>query len=80
MEPNPQMKMMLYIMPAMMTVLFVNFPSGLNLYYAVSNIASIPQQWLLARERMKRTRSGPPAAAPSPPPRRKKQASRRANS
>jgi YidC/Oxa1 family membrane protein insertase len=54
MEPNPQMKMMLYIMPVMMTVLFINFASGLNLYYAVSNIASIPQQWLLARERKKR--------------------------
>ena len=55
MEPNPQMKMMLYVMPVMMTVLFVNFASGLNLYYAVSNIASIPQQWMLAHERMKRT-------------------------
>jgi YidC/Oxa1 family membrane protein insertase len=55
MEPNPQMKMMLYIMPVMMTFLFLNFASGLNLYYAVSNIASIPQQLLLARERQKRT-------------------------
>ncbi|MGH7528460.1 MAG: membrane protein insertase YidC [Gemmatimonadales bacterium] len=55
MPPNPQMKMMLYVMPVMMTFLFLNFASGLNLYYAVSNIASIPQQWLLARERMKRT-------------------------
>ena len=55
MEPNPQMKMMLYMMPAMMTVMFLFFPSGLNLYYTVSNIASIPQQWLLARERQKRT-------------------------
>src|SRR4051794_2252835 len=55
MEPNPQMKMMLYVMPAMMTFLFLNFASGLNLYYAVSNIASIPQQWMLARERQKRT-------------------------
>ena len=54
MEPNPQMKMMLYVMPVMMTVLFVNFPSGLNLYYTVSNIASIPQQWLIAKERKKR--------------------------
>jgi membrane protein insertase Oxa1/YidC/SpoIIIJ len=48
-----------------MTVLFVNFPSGLNLYYAVSNIASVPQQWLLARERMKRN---PPAPPPAPAP------------
>jgi YidC/Oxa1 family membrane protein insertase len=55
MEPNPQMKMMLYVMPVMMTFLFLNFASGLNLYYAVSNISSIPQQWMLARERQKRT-------------------------
>ena len=55
MEPNPQAKMMLYIMPVMMTFLFLKFASGLNLYYAVSNIASIPQQWMLARERQKRT-------------------------
>jgi YidC/Oxa1 family membrane protein insertase len=55
MPPNPQAKMMLYIMPVMMTFLFLNFASGLNLYYAVSNIASIPQQWILARERQKRT-------------------------
>ncbi|MGZ8393117.1 MAG: membrane protein insertase YidC, partial [Gemmatimonadales bacterium] len=54
MDANPQMKMMLYIMPVMMTFLFLNFASGLNLYYAVSNIASIPQQWLLARERKRR--------------------------
>ncbi|HQR19176.1 MAG TPA: membrane protein insertase YidC, partial [Gemmatimonadales bacterium] len=43
--PNPQMKMMMYVMPIMMTVLFLNFASGLNLYYAVSNLASVPQQW-----------------------------------
>jgi YidC/Oxa1 family membrane protein insertase len=54
MPPNPQARMMLYIMPVMMTFLFLNFASGLNLYYAVSNLASIPQQWMLARERQKR--------------------------
>jgi YidC/Oxa1 family membrane protein insertase len=53
MPPNPQAKMMMYMMPVMMTVLFLNFASGLNLYYAVQNIAAIPQQWLLARERSK---------------------------
>ena len=51
--PNPQAKMMSYMMPVMLTVLFLNFASGLNLYYAVQNIAAIPQQWLLARERVK---------------------------
>jgi YidC/Oxa1 family membrane protein insertase len=55
MEPNPQARMMMYVMPVMMTFLFLNFASGLNLYYAVSNIASVPQQWMLARERQKRT-------------------------
>ncbi|MBS1240812.1 MAG: Membrane protein oxaA [Gemmatimonadetes bacterium] len=63
MEPNPQMKIMLYMMPVMMTVLFAKFAAGLNLYYAVQNIASVPQQWLLAKERMKRN----PAPAPVPP-------------
>ena len=62
MEQTPQMRTMLYVMPVMMTVLFLNFASGLNLYYAVQNITSIPQQWLLAKERMKRQ---PP---PAPPP------------
>jgi YidC/Oxa1 family membrane protein insertase len=51
--PNPQAKMMSYMMPVMLTVLFLNFASGLNLYYAVQNVAAIPQQWLLARERGK---------------------------
>jgi YidC/Oxa1 family membrane protein insertase len=66
MEPNPQMKMMLYVMPVMMTFLFLNFASGLNLYYAVSNIASIPQQWMLARERVKR--GGPVVGTRTPSP------------
>jgi YidC/Oxa1 family membrane protein insertase len=79
MPPNPQATMMLYIMPVMMTVLFLNFASGLNLYYAVSNIASIPQQWLLARERKKRAaraivdvRTKAPAKPPPKPPKPKK--------
>lgn len=51
MPPSPQGKMMMYVMPVMLTVLFWNFASGLNLYYAVQNVAALPQQWLLARER-----------------------------
>ncbi|MBI1966570.1 MAG: membrane protein insertase YidC [Gemmatimonadetes bacterium] len=51
--PNPQAKMMLYFLPIMMTVLFFSFASGLNLYYAVSNIFSIPQQYLIARRRLR---------------------------
>jgi YidC/Oxa1 family membrane protein insertase len=61
---NPQMKMMLYFMPVMMLVLFLNFAAGLNLYYAVQNLASIPQQWMIAKDRMKNA----PRAAPAPVP------------
>jgi len=52
--PNPQTKMMVYMMPAVFTIMFLQFSSGLNLYYATSNLASIPQQWLVARERLRR--------------------------
>ena len=53
---------MLYVMPVMMTVLFFNFASGLNLYYFIQNLVSVPQQWMLAKERLK---NQPP---PAPPP------------
>jgi len=65
MPPNPQTKMMLYFLPLMMTVMFLNFASGLNLYYFVQNLASIPQQWLLARERRK-AQGTAAAAVPAP--------------
>jgi YidC/Oxa1 family membrane protein insertase len=54
--PNPQTKMMVYFMPLFMTVLFLNFASGLNLYYAAQNIFSIPQQYLIAKRRLREAR------------------------
>jgi YidC/Oxa1 family membrane protein insertase len=63
MPPNPQAKMMTVTMPIMMTVLFLNFASGLNLYYAVSNLVSLPQQYLINKarlEEMKRRQAWPP--------------------
>src|SRR2546425_8740880 len=51
--PNPQTKMMVYFMPVFMTVLFLNFASGLNLYYAAQNLFSIPQQYLIAKRRQR---------------------------
>jgi YidC/Oxa1 family membrane protein insertase len=50
-NPNQQMKMMTYFMPIFMTMIFLNLASGLNLYYASSNVASIPQQLQIMRER-----------------------------
>lgn len=60
--PNQQAKTMAYIMPVFMTVLFYRFAAGLNLYYAVQNIAALPQQWLIAKERAKAV----PAAVSGP--------------
>ncbi len=51
--PNPQAKMMGYMFPVMMTVVLLNLASGLNLYYTAQNIAALPQQWFIARERAK---------------------------
>jgi YidC/Oxa1 family membrane protein insertase len=53
--PNPQAKMMAYVFPVMMVFFFWRLAAGLNLYYAVQNIATLPQQWLIARERAKLT-------------------------
>jgi YidC/Oxa1 family membrane protein insertase len=53
--PNPQAKVMGYMMPAMFTLMFMNLASGLNLYYAVQNLIAIPQQWFLTRERAQAT-------------------------
>jgi YidC/Oxa1 family membrane protein insertase len=53
MKANEQQKIMMYMMPAMMLLFFFNMASGLNLYYLVQNLASLPQQWLIAHERSK---------------------------
>ena len=56
--PNPQAKMMGYMFPVMMTVVLLNLASGLNLYYTAQNIAAVPQQWWLARERARARPAG----------------------
>jgi YidC/Oxa1 family membrane protein insertase len=55
MEQNEQTRMMMYMMPVMMGMFFFAMPSGLNLYYASTNIASFPQQILIANERRRVT-------------------------
>ena len=61
--PNPQTKMMTWLMPGMMLVFFSRFASGLNLYYTIQNLASIPQQWLVVQERMKMSAKTPIVAS-----------------
>ena len=60
METNQQMKIFTYVLPVVFTFMFARFAAGLNMYYAASNIASLPQQLYLSRERRK-ARSGPAA-------------------
>ena len=58
-QTNSQMKMMMYIMPVMMVFIFFQLASGLNLYYATANVATLPQQIYIARER-KKAQAGEP--------------------
>ena len=67
MSPPPaepmQRKIMMFL-PLIFTVLFINFPSGLVLYWLVNNVLSILQQWLIMR---KHSRSqGPKGGADAP--------------
>jgi len=52
-QSNQQMKIMMWVMPIMMVFIFFRLPSGLNLYYATANLATIPQQIWIANERKK---------------------------
>lgn len=62
-QQNPQMKMLLWIMPIMMVFIFFKLASGLNLYYATANIATIPQQIWINNERKKMKAKLPAAPA-----------------
>ena len=47
---DPRQKMMVWLMPVFLTLLFNNFPSGLNLYYFMFNILSIGQQMWMKKQ------------------------------
>lgn len=44
---DPSQKALVYMMPVMMTIMFMSFPSGLNLYYFMFNLLSIGQQYYI---------------------------------
>jgi len=48
--PDPMQAKVMKIMPVMMTVFFLWFPSGLVLYWLVNNVLSISQQWIITRQ------------------------------
>ena len=46
---DPAQQRMMMLMPVVFTVMFINFPSGLVLYWFASNVMSIGQQYLTNR-------------------------------
>jgi YidC/Oxa1 family membrane protein insertase len=62
--PDPaQARMMMTIMPIMMTVLFYQFPSGLVLYWMLSNVLAILHQLWIGRNMPPVGRADQPAKA-----------------
>jgi YidC/Oxa1 family membrane protein insertase len=47
--PDPMQAKVMMMMPVIFTVLFINFPAGLVLYWFVNNLLSILQQWVITR-------------------------------
>ncbi len=47
---DPQQAKMMMMMPLFMTVIFINFSSGLVLYWLVNNVLSIAQQYYITKQ------------------------------
>ncbi len=58
-QTDPKMAAMTYVMPVVLTFVFLNLAAGLVLYYTVSNVLTFVQQWMLRR-------GAEPAATPQP--------------
>jgi YidC/Oxa1 family membrane protein insertase len=50
---NPQMAMMLWLMPIMIVIFAINFPAALSLYWVVGNIFSIAQTYFIKGPELK---------------------------
>ena len=48
---DPAQAKMMMLMPVVFTVIFINFPAGLVLYWLVNNIVSIGQQYYVTKKR-----------------------------
>ncbi|MBA2874333.1 YidC/Oxa1 family membrane protein insertase [Anoxybacillus caldiproteolyticus] len=57
-QQNPQMAMMLWMMPIMIIIVGINFPAALSLYWVVGNIFSIVQTYFIKGPDLKSTHSG----------------------
>lgn len=57
-EHNPQMAMMLWMMPIMIVVFAISFPAALSLYWVVGNIFMIVQTYFIKGPDLKATAAG----------------------
>ena len=48
-QGDPTQRRMMMFMPLIFSVMFLNFPSGLVLYWLVNNVISIGQQYVVMR-------------------------------
>ena len=55
---NPQMAMMLWLMPIMIIVFAINFPAALSLYWVVGNIFLIIQTYFIKGPELKAAATG----------------------
>jgi YidC/Oxa1 family membrane protein insertase len=48
--PDPMQAKIMMFLPVVFTIMFLNFPAGLVLYWIVNNTLSILQQWYITRK------------------------------
>ena len=51
---DPMQAKIMLIMPVIFTFMFLNFPSGLVIYWLVNNVLSIGQQYLIYKDKKKK--------------------------
>lgn len=49
-SPDPSQQRMMMLTPLIFTIMLINFPAGLSLYYFSSNVLGVVQQYFLNRE------------------------------
>lgn len=57
---DPTQRQMMIMMPVIFTVMFINFPSGLVLYWLTSNLVNMALQWSFTRYQQNRVEIIPP--------------------
>lgn len=69
---DPKMASMVYVMPLVLTFVFINLAAGLVLYYSFSNVLTFGQQWWLKQSTDREEEESQATTAPPPPSKPKK--------